>query len=202
MKRSDFFAFVITLLLFGFFVPWLKGLDFLDPVMVWISCCISLIYVAPMVATDPEKQYGRGRLKSAIFFAFSLAVLILVNAVATVNFTHWSGHVLHPSISLMIAALTLNLIGSVFIALFTAFTARRTTPLRARKLVRMSFFVLLILFVFCSRFAPPAIRTAFDETMTTEGLTRSAWLLSAVLIALSAYLCRKVLWRSNLDDGR
>lgn len=195
MSRSNLYAFLFTLLAFGFLVPYAKGLDFLDPILIVISCSIPLVFVAPMVATDNPVTRVRVRVLTAIVFASALAVLIAANSLVTVNLTHRLAHILLPRTALLAGILLLNVSAAAFLAMISAWMLQSMSPRQARRIVRVLFFVLLLAYVFVSRFAPENIRDVFDQSMTTEALTRNAWIVTIVLL-----LADIGLWRRAVRD--
>jgi small-conductance mechanosensitive channel len=122
-----------------------------------------------------------------------VAALILVNGVATVNIRHWLGQVLLPSTGIALGGLLLNLTGGLFLGLVTAEAALRTgNPASGVLNVRIGFFLLLAILVFLARFAPPSLRSHFDEMMTNQGLLRILLSVCGVLAVLSGLLWRRV----------
>jgi hypothetical protein len=190
MKRSNLIAFVVTLVLFGTLVPLWKGIDFLDPILIAISANLSLLFVAPLVANVEGNGAIRSRIGAAVSFAFSLALLIVVNAIATVNMTHWMRKMIMPGAALLGGALALNAASAIFLAVVTAVLLRRMEPERVKRTMRTLFLVVLLGFLFMLRLAPPALRDVLDENMTTEALARDTWIASGILLA-----CAGVIWR-------
>jgi hypothetical protein len=189
MRRSNIIAFLFTVASFGILVPWWKGLEFLDAVMILVSCCISLVFVAPMAADGFTGRNIRSEVVMPVTYAFVLAFLILANGLATVNIAHWFGHVLLPSVSIMIGGLVLNLVAGYFLALATVAIIRRgASPEKAKKVLRTAFFGLLLIAVFVFRFSPEWI----GEQLTDEGLRRIIWSLVVLLTILDVLLWRIV----------
>jgi hypothetical protein len=191
MTRSNLIAFLITLFAFGFLVPYGKGLDFLDPVLIAICCTIPLVFVSPMVATNASTTPVRTRMVNATLFASVLSVLIAVNSLLTVNVTRRLGHVLLPSTGLLAGVLLFDIAAAAFLAIVTALLLHRMPPQRARRVVRFAFFALLLLYVFLFRFAPEGLREVFDRSLTTDILTRNAFILAAILLTADAVFWRR-----------
>src|SRR4051795_212385 len=167
MKRSTVVSFLVAVVAFGILVPWWKGFEFLDTTIILASTAVSLVFVAPMLASGFQPQHAGGQIVRVVGFAWITALLILVNGIATVNIRNWLGQLLMPPASLLFAALLLNLTGSFFLALVTAEISLRTrNPAAAVRNVRIGFFALLAGLIFLARFASPALRSRFDETLT------------------------------------
>jgi hypothetical protein len=197
MKRSNLIAFIVTLVLFGTLLPLWKGIDFLDPILIVVSANLSLLFVAPLVASSDETVPVRSRMGAAVVYAVSLAVLIVVNAIATVNLTQWMGRLVMPRVSLLTGALALNAGAAIFLAVLTAVLLRRMPPERVRRTMRTVFLVVLLAYVFTLRLAPAALRDLLDENMTTEALARDTWVASGILLA-----CAGAAWAKLALNGR
>jgi hypothetical protein len=193
MKRSTIVSFLVAVFGFGILVPWWKGLDFLDASILLASTAVSLVFVAPMVASSFEPQHAGRQVLRAAAFAWVIALLILVNGIATVNIRHWLGQLVLPPAGILFGSLLLNLTGGLFLGLVTAESVLRTgKPDLAVRNVRIGFFLILALLVFLARFASPALRSRFDEMMTADGLLRIVLSLSGGMAVLSALLWKRV----------
>jgi fluoride ion exporter CrcB/FEX len=193
MKRSTVLSFLVAVVGFGILVPWWKGLDFLDSTVLLSSTVVSLVFVAPMVASSFKAEHVGRQILNAVGFAWLVALLILINGIVTVNLRSWLGQLLLPPTGIVISALLLNLTGAFFLGLVTAETSLRTgNPALGVRNVRIGFFLILGIFVFLSRFASPSLRSRFDEMMTTEGLLRILLLLCLGLAVLSALLWKRI----------
>src|SRR3954464_11394606 len=91
INKSNLIAFTVTLVVFGTLLPLWKGLDFLDPALILISANIPLLFVAPLVADGEQNGIARARIGPAVVYSVSLGILIVVNAIATVNIAHRMG---------------------------------------------------------------------------------------------------------------
>ena len=198
MKRSTVVSFLVAVFGFGILVPWWKGFEFLDATILLASGAVSLVFVAPMIASSFSTEHLSGQILRAVGYAWLLALMILVNGIAVVNIRNWLGQLLLPPVSLLTSALLLNLTGGFFLALVTVEAGLRTgKPASGVRYVRVGFFVLLTLLIFLARFAEPSLRSRFDAMMTTEGLSRIAFTLSAALAVLSALLWKRVASRTR-----
>jgi hypothetical protein len=196
-KTSNLIAFVVTLAIFGILVPLWKGLDFLDPIMLAISANISLFFVSPLVTQGEDEQGIGRRMAWVVVFSIALSEAILGAAIATVNLTHWLGHVVMPPAKLLSGLLAFNLSAAAFLAILSGVLLRRMPPARVRRAIRTIFLVLLLAWVGVVRVAPDGIRDAFDESLTTEALARNAWIGSGILL-----LSAMVVWWAKFRAGR
>ena len=192
--------------LFGIFLPWYRGLDFLDPVMIIAYSCLSLLFVAPASAeaftSEREGPSSRETIRTSVMvlaFGWGLAVLVLITAIVTVNLTHWHGYVLAPSGRLLIAAFLLSLTASIVVIASCALLARRFSASSVKGFVRLGYLIVLALLAFSSRLLPEHARTIVAENMTSAGLTRLAFIASAVLAGIGTMLM-VVAVRSSLSQ--
>lgn len=193
MKRSAVFSFLAAVFGFGVLVPWWKGMDFLDAPILLASCSASLVFVAPMIASSFEREHVGGQILRMAGFAWLVAMLILVNGIATVNIRHWLGQLLLPPAGILIGGLLLNLAGGFFLGLVTAEAALRTgKPASGVRNIRIGFFLMLAVLVLLARYAPLALRSRVDEMMTTKGLLQIIYSLCGGLALLSALLWKRV----------
>lgn len=198
MKRSSVVSFLVAVFGFGILLPWWKGLDFLDAVILLASSVVSLVFVAPMIASSFQSKHVGGQIVRVAGFAWLIALLILLNGIATVNIRHWMGQLLLPPAGILVGGLLLNLTGGFFLGLVTAEAALRTgKPTSGVRNIRIGFFLILASLVFLARYAPPSLRSRFDEMMTTEGLLRIVFSLSAGMALLSALLWKRILTLSQ-----
>ena len=182
-------------ILFGIFLPWYRGLDFLDPVMIIAYACLALLFVAPAsaeaFASEREGPSTRGAIRTSVLvlaFGWGLAVLVLIAAIVTVNLTHWHGYLLAPSAKLLIAALLLSLTASVVVIGGCALLSRKFSASSVKGFVRLGYLIVLGLLAFSSRFLPEHTRTIVAENMTSAGLTHLAFTASAVLACIGVML--------------
>jgi hypothetical protein len=193
MKRSTVVSFVVAVFGFGILVPWWKGFEFLDATIILACTCVSLVFIAPAIASSFKREHVGRQILRAAGFAWLVAALILINGIATVNIRNWLGQVLLPSAGITLGGLLLNLTGGIFLGLVTAESALRTNkPTSGVATVRAGFFLILMILVFLARFAPPSLRSQFDEMMTSDGLLRILLVVSGILAVLSGLLWKRV----------
>jgi hypothetical protein len=179
-------AVVIT---FGILLPWYKGLDFLDPVMIVAYSCMGVLFVAPasaeaFAAASREVSSASETLKgiaTVLAYGWGITVLILAAGIGTVNVSHWHGSILAPPPTLLASSLLLGLTACWFVAGACALLARKLSVRSVKGLIRLVFLVLLAGLAFSNRFLAQQTQTAIAARMTTEGLTHFAFLTSAVL---------------------
>jgi hypothetical protein len=177
---------LLAILGFGVFVPWRKGLEFLDPAILFPYFGLSLVFVAPLVTSavpEPRTQRAIGtKISAALALGWGTALFIVVLGLLTVNLLHWHGHALLPSIAVLRDAALLSLLGSLFVAAGGTWLALIVGPGRARSVLRLFFLALLL------AFALPSTRLWDDFTDAgLHQLTAQASLAFAVLDSLALW---------------
>src|SRR5947209_20121584 len=99
-------------LVFGVLVPWFRGLSFLDSITVVVYACMSLLFVAPTAAeafgtpvSRPSPMDILPRTGMILAYGWGTSVLMLGAGILTVNFAHWQGRMLMPSVAMLGSAL-------------------------------------------------------------------------------------------------
>jgi hypothetical protein len=181
---------------FGICLPWYKGLDFLDPVIIAAYALLAVFFVAPASA---EAFAGQERSTTPIDFlrrsgtllayGWGIAVLVLAAGLTSVNFRMWHGHPLVPAPSFLIAVLLLGLTLSADIIALSAVLARRMTAKSIKVVFRLAFLVILIGVGFGNRLLPDQTRYRIGDYMTTEGIQSFAFTSAAILAIAAALMC-------------
>ena len=191
-----------VVLVFGVLVPYYKGLEFLDPVVILVYACMSLLFVVPASADifTADQVLARAEIThqfgTILAYGWGTTVLMIVSGIVTVNVANWHGHALVPSTALLGSAVLLSLVATIAVISGTALLARRMGARSAKSLLRMSFLILLLLGAFGFRYLPPEWRAMIDRHMTTSGLIHfSLWASGAFAIAALVLLPRLILLR-------
>ena len=184
-----------VVVIFGVLVPWYKGLDFLDPVMIVAYSCLGLLFVAPSTAEAfsatqpiPTTSETFRRAARVLGYGFGVTVLILGAGIATVNLTHWHGSILAPPLALLTATLLLGLTACLVVIGVCALLARKLSAAAVKGVIRLVFLILLAMLALGNRFLPEEAQAALAARMTTDGITRLALVTSAVLACCGAAL--------------
>jgi hypothetical protein len=146
---------------FGVFLPWLRGIDFLDPVMIAAYACLGILFAAPAAA----QAFAAGRPASmtdvlariavAVVYGEVMVIAILMAAFATVYLTH-PYLPIAPDLPGLAKANGFGVAASVAMAGVAGWIALRFSAVAARSMMRVIFLALLLLFFFYSRWLPDA----------------------------------------------
>jgi hypothetical protein len=152
--RTSLFL-LIVLAGFGVFLPFEKGVGFLDPVILGAYACFGVVFSGPTSAHDFEGSDRGGafaRILVCVLYGELLAVTILFAALATVYATR-SVYVGPDLPSLAMCAL-FGLALSLAVSTVAVWMSLQYSQSAARGVVRLIFLVLLIGFFFRSRRLP------------------------------------------------
>jgi hypothetical protein len=191
MTRSAAVSFLLVLLLFGFAVPYWKGLDFFDAFLLLMSCSVPLVLVAPTMTASFVPEGVGGQVLRTAGYSWILALLILVNGIGTINVTHRFGSLLIPPMGFLAGALAMNLTCGLFLATETALLVRKYGPKTALQRNRLAFFAVMIVVVGYVRLAPPGWQRVTSNLMTLEGVTRILAGVCVVFAILTAAIWKK-----------
>ena len=187
---SSLLVHLLVIAAFGVLVPYLRGIDFFDPIVIMSYSAIALLMAASavtmLVAEDPLSAVTAA-LASALH-GFTFLVILYAAGLATVNFVFRAPRFLHPNWKMLGAAVLFGLAGALFIAAFGAMLAVVFSPAAARNVVRFGFLLTLLAWLFLPPRLPIEARVAFESQLTTAGLTRAGFIAAAVCTVLGAGL--------------
>jgi hypothetical protein len=151
---------------FGVYVPWMKGVDFLDPVITSAYACLGILFAAPAAAQAfANERPGSmrdliARIVLAVVYGECITVAVLACAIGTVYLSHLHHIVFAPDLATLVAAGIFGITGSFALAAATAWITLRFSADTARGALRIVFLLLLILFFYRSRWLPDVADTA------------------------------------------
>src|ERR1051326_9522425 len=128
--------YAVLLIAFGIFLPWRKGLDFFDPVLLSAYACIGMVFAGPAAAQAFENRprsmaQALGWILAAVGLGEFIAVAMLVAGFITVRVTH-TRLLFGPDFQLLGYGLLLGLMGCIALAALAAWLAVRFSSRLAR----------------------------------------------------------------------
>jgi hypothetical protein len=150
---------ILVVGIFGVFLPWWMGIQFLDPVTITAYCCLGVMFSAPAAAQafagdrPGSVREAVARIAVTVLYGEIMAVAIVLAGFLTVLSTH-SRALFAPDFLSLGEALALGLSGSLAMAAIAAWVALRFSAGVARMALRIIFLTLLLLLVFRSRSLP------------------------------------------------
>jgi hypothetical protein len=143
---------------FGVFLPWQKGRDFLDSVMLGAYACLGVVFAAPAAASPFEKDPTIGRASArvvmSVLYGELVAAAMLALGVITVYVSHGSRIVVGPDLQSLLECAVLGLTLSVAVSTAAVWLSLRFSPGAAKGVVRVVFLGLLAAFYLRSGWLP------------------------------------------------
>jgi len=187
---SSLMVHLLVIAAFGLLVPWWRGLDFFDPIVVLSYSAIAFLFasaaVTQLMAQDPARAIPA--VIASGLHGWSLLAVTLLLGIATVNLTFRAPRLLHPNWKLLGASLLLALAGALFLAALGAMLSVVFSPSAARNSVRFGFLLVLLGFVVAPGRLPVSMQSAINDQLTTAGLTRLGFVLAGASAVLAAGL--------------
>jgi hypothetical protein len=149
---------------FGVFLPWMRGIDFLDPVMLDAYACLGVLFAAPagaqaFAADRPQSLADAlARIAVAVLYGEVMAIAMLMAALATVHLTHLYFPIA-PDLLGLIEASAFGVSASIAMAAIAGWITARLSAGAARMMIRVIFLGALVVFFFRSRWLPDMVTT-------------------------------------------
>ncbi len=143
---------------FGILLPWMRGIDFLDPVMTAAYACLGVLFSAPAVAQGfaldrPSSMMDAViRITLAVAYGEAMAIAILLAGFGTVYAANRFAFA--PELLTLGEACVLGLAASLALASTAAWITLRFSSAVARNSLRVMFLLLLYVFFLKSRWLP------------------------------------------------
>ena len=156
---------VALVVVFGVFLPWSKGLEFLDPVITAAYACLGILFAAPAAAQSFVGERPRAmaeamaRILMAVLYGECVAAAMLLTGFATVYLTHLHRTMFAPELQTLAAAGALGLTGSLALAAGAAYISLRFSADVAKAALRMIFVLILFAFLYRSQRLPDVAAT-------------------------------------------
>ncbi len=147
---------------FGIFLPWMRGIEFLDPVMLSAYACLGILFAAPVAAQafaverPASMSEVMARIAVAVVYGEVMVIAILMASFATVYLTH-TFLPIAPDLPGLGRANGFGVAASFAMAAVGGWIAIRFSASAARSMMRVIFLGLLILFFFYSRWLPDVV---------------------------------------------
>ena len=165
---------LVLIAIFGVFLPFRKGLEFLDPIMISAYACLGVLFAAPAAALSfakgrPQSMREAGwRAAKAVGYGEGLALIMIVTGVATVSFSR--GRLLLPELDVLAEAALLGLAGSIALVLFAGWMTLRFSAGAARMGMRALFLGLLLLFLFRAQRLPEILLRGVELSIAVSAV--------------------------------
>jgi len=143
---------------FGIFLPWQKGGDFLDSVMLGAYACLGVVFAAPVAASGftatPTTQKALTRVVISVIYGELVAGTMLLLGLVTVYISHGGRVVVGPDLNSLAECAVLGLTLSLAISMAAVWLSVKFSPSSAKNVVRVVFLGLLAAFYLRSGWLP------------------------------------------------
>jgi hypothetical protein len=182
---------LFVILAFGIVVPWRRGIEFFDPLLLLLYSFIALLFAAPAITELLGRQWTNAqavlaRVFASALFGWGAFCLILLLGIVAVQLEYRAGRMLFPAPNVLGAALGLSLTASCAVSAVGALFSVVLDPLSAKLILRGAFVGILLLLLFGGRFLPPAWQASLAQNITPRAVTQSAYIVSGILALLAA----------------
>lgn len=154
----SFPIYLLVIGVFGVFLPWLRGRDFLDPIILGAYACLGVVFAAPAAAPEferfPTVQKALARVAISVFYGELLAGTMLLLGIATIYLSRGGRIAVGPDLRSLAECAALGLTLSWAVSTATVWISLRTSPGAAKAVVRLVFLALLAGFYFRSGWLP------------------------------------------------
>jgi hypothetical protein len=147
---------------FGIFLPWMRGIDFLDPVLIAAYACLGILFAAPAAAqafaSGRPASMGEALARVAVAAVYGevMVIAILMAALATVYLTH-PYMPIAPDVPGMLKANAFGIAASLAMGAIAGWITLQFSASAARSMLRVIFLGLLVVFFFYSRWLPDMV---------------------------------------------
>lgn len=184
---------LLTGLLFGIGVPWVKGIEYLDLTLLLPYSMLGLFFVLPAsvdaVAAEAPPRVPLAGLFRAMTAGWFGGIVVLWMGIATVSFR--AGRMVAPPIPVCLALAVLSLVAALVTTALGAWLVRRLDdPVLAKQRLRLGFLILFFSFFLAQRVLPEDTVVWLLDYLTPEGLVRAALVLAPAGALLSVLLFR------------
>lgn len=144
--------------IFGVFLPWQKGRDFLDPVILGAYACLGVVFASPAAAPEFEKvptvHKALARVAISALYGELIAGVMLLLGLITVYLAHGRRIVVGPDPRSLAECAAFGLALSLAVTTATVCVSVRFSPRAAKGVVRLVFLGLLVAFYLRSGWLP------------------------------------------------
>ena len=176
-------ALVYFLLLgaFGVFLPWLRGRDFLDSVMLGAYASLGVVFAAPAAAAEfdqaPSTPRVLARVAVSVVYGELMAASILLLGLATVYISRRGRIAVGPDLRSLGECALLGISLSLAVCTAAAWISLRFSPSASKTSIRLVFLALLAVFY---------LRSGWLPTIALRGAAIALLIFVVFLLALAA----------------
>jgi len=161
-------VYLLLLAAFGVLVPWQKGLDFLDTVILIAYSCLGGVFAGPAAVqlfAQVPRSAGEavGGVAAAVVWGEFIVMILLGMGFATVRWTHPG--IFPVDLPVLLGGIVLGAALSLALSAMAAWLRLEFSPAIARSALRGVYLALLIAFLLRSRWVPDVVWMATGITL-------------------------------------
>jgi hypothetical protein len=151
-------VYLLLIGVFGVFLPWQKGRDFLDSVMLGGYACLGVVFAAPAAASqfesNPTTRQALARVLVSVLYGELVAGAMLLLGMITVYLARAGRIVVGPDLRSLADCAALGLTLSMAVSTAAVWISLRFSPNTAKGVIRVAFLGLLAAFYLRSGWLP------------------------------------------------
>ena len=161
---------------FGFMIPKVKGLDFLDSQVLGAYACLTIIFAPPATAqsfldgAQASFQQAKVRILISVVYGEIVSIILLAAGIATVYMTNRGRFVPQPDWETIARCAMFGLGASAMLASLAALVAVRFSRRVAMICLRLAFFGLLVLYFYRGQWLADVGLTGASACLAVAGL--------------------------------
>lgn len=177
--------------IFGIFVPWYRGLDFFDPLLLVLYFGLSALFVAPIVSDLVSAGVRRTEREILRGVLAGWGSGLLIAGLGFLTLSIGARRLMLPPFSFLGAAAAFSLAASIFAGAASAMIALRVNSAgTARRILRFGFLALLLAVLLVPRLAPRIWARLTHPIVAGE--TQPLWYITAALAIAAVMLLRAI----------
>ena len=198
LRDAIFAAFI--LITFGIYVPYQRGIDFFDTLLLVPYACISFLFCAPPVIDSIYAEGRRGvtlrQLVRGVAYGWCCGLAILTAGIVTVNATAGMPRIVLPPAAVLLSALVISFLGCGFIAGLAAwFSFREDNPMAAKRKIRICFLLSLCALWFLPGYLPQDWQDWAALQMTSDKMALNTLLFAPMIVLADILIIMRVIGR-------
>jgi len=151
-------VYLLLIGIFGVFLPWQKGRDFLDSMILGAYVCLGVVFAAPVAASGfenhPTTRKAMARVGISVLYGELVAGTLLLLGLITVYVSRSGGIVVGPDLRSLADCSLFGLMLSLAVSMTAVWLSVRFSPSVAKGGVRLIFLGLLAAFYLRSGWLP------------------------------------------------
>jgi hypothetical protein len=151
-------VYLLLIGIFGVFLPWQKGVNFLDSVMLGAYACLGVVFAGPAATSEftalPTVRKALVRVVISVIYGELVAGIMLLLGLVTVYVSHGGRVAVGPDLNSLAECTVLGLTLSLAVSMGAVWLSVKFSPGAAKNALRLVFLGLLAAFYLRSGWLP------------------------------------------------